>query len=114
MVGTDEPRVYEIRVGGWTDADEILPWHEPVTRLLCPDPEHAPPCDVPWSVQHDDENDAPVLVVGVLTTGTKAGAIAERVDALFDQRHSTTLRGGDPAVFPELLEQYRAERGLTP
>lgn len=28
--------------------------HEELTRLVCPDPEHQPPCPVPWAAHHVD------------------------------------------------------------
>jgi hypothetical protein len=42
--------VWEVRLGIYStrhQAEEIM---EQITRLMCPDPEHAPPCPIPWSV----------------------------------------------------------------
>jgi hypothetical protein len=59
----DNPSVWEIRLGivaTEQQADEIK---QQITALLCPDPDHAPPCPVPWSVAlyHESElgEDAP-------------------------------------------------------
>lgn len=44
-----ERRVYEARVGvraGRPRMDEV---REALTRVVCPDPEHASPCPVPWA-----------------------------------------------------------------
>ncbi len=46
----EEPSVHELRLGIYAtqqQADEIK---ERVIRLLCPVPDHAPPCQVPWSM----------------------------------------------------------------
>ncbi|WP_344683096.1 hypothetical protein [Saccharopolyspora taberi] len=34
---------------------------EELTRLICPDPEHEPPCPVPWSASYTDGADEPEL-----------------------------------------------------
>lgn len=53
MSGTPDHggRTYrEIHLGIWAtdaDADELM---ERITRLLCPDPDHAPPCPIPWEI----------------------------------------------------------------
>ncbi|QWF84269.1 hypothetical protein [Amycolatopsis sp. CA-230715] len=42
--------VWEIRLGvvaSEAQADELK---ERIMRLLCPDPDHAPPCPIPWSL----------------------------------------------------------------
>ena len=44
-----ERRVYEVRVGvraGRPRMDEV---REALTRVVCPDSEHASPCPVPWA-----------------------------------------------------------------
>ncbi|MFD7504692.1 hypothetical protein [Streptomyces sp. NPDC059850] len=45
-----ERGVYEVRVGlarsGRSRMDEV---REALTRVICPDPEHASPCPVPWA-----------------------------------------------------------------
>jgi hypothetical protein len=41
--------VWEIRVGVCctkSQADELV---DRIQRVLCPDPDHSPPCPVPWS-----------------------------------------------------------------
>ncbi|MBT2491632.1 hypothetical protein J7E96_24515 [Streptomyces sp. ISL-96] len=57
---SEDPGVHELRLGIYAtqqQADEIK---ERITRLLCPDPDHAPPCPVPWSMSmvHMSDPDA--------------------------------------------------------
>ena len=44
--------VWEIRVGVHCTEAQARDLLEAVARLLCPDPEHAPPCPIPWSTAH--------------------------------------------------------------
>ncbi|BFU46661.1 hypothetical protein [Krasilnikovia sp. MM14-A1004] len=46
----EDAGLWEIRLGIFAtepQADELV---EQISRLLCPDPEHPPPCPIPWSV----------------------------------------------------------------
>ncbi|GLK12817.1 hypothetical protein [Streptosporangium carneum] len=57
---SEEPSVWEIRLGVYATQQEAEEVKERVTRLLCPDPDHAPPCPIPWSVSmlhHSDADD---------------------------------------------------------
>lgn len=45
-----ERGVREIRLGVYATEEEIDDIKERIIRLLCPDPDHAPPCPVPWSI----------------------------------------------------------------
>ncbi|MEV7441344.1 hypothetical protein ACFYYS_25585 [Streptomyces sp. NPDC002120] len=47
---SESPRVHEIRLGLYATPAQAEEIKERITRLLCPEPEHAPPCPVPWSV----------------------------------------------------------------
>jgi hypothetical protein len=109
--GAAERAVYEIRVH--TDAEagveETLALQEPVGSLLCPDPGHAPPCEIPWSLTLDDAPAA--LVVGVYASREQATRVTERVRALVQGRWPVLLREGDAERFGELVEQYRIESG---
>lgn len=91
--------VYEITV----DGDDDL--KEPVARLLCPDPEHVPPCPVPWSF---DSAGRPLVVSVCVDDAAGAEDLAERVRAVTGR--PTTLAAADPADHEVLVEQYRAER----
>lgn len=45
-----EPQFWEVQVrigAGRADAEQVA---EHIRLLLCPDPEHQPPCPVPWEV----------------------------------------------------------------
>ncbi|WP_181767996.1 hypothetical protein [Streptomyces albidus (ex Kaewkla and Franco 2022)] len=46
----EEPGVREVRLGIHATAQQAEEIKERIVRMLCPDPEHAPPCPVPWSV----------------------------------------------------------------
>lgn len=113
----DQPRVYEIRIRGCADTEEALGLQKPVERLLCPDPDHAPPCDIPWSFGLDEQPDgsggtSKVLIVGVYTTLGQAARVAERARALVGEGRPVLVREGDAERFGELVEQYRAESRL--
>ncbi|WP_344860005.1 hypothetical protein [Planomonospora alba] len=47
---SEEPSVWEIRLGVHATRQQAEEVRERVIRLLCPDPDHAPPCPIPWSV----------------------------------------------------------------
>jgi hypothetical protein len=86
-------QVYEITI----DGDDDL--KDPVARLLCPDPDHAPPCPVPWSF---DSAGRPLVVWGC------AEDLAARVRTAIGVR--VTATEADPADHDTLVAQYRAER----
>lgn len=46
----DEQGVWEVRLGVYATRGEAEELKERIVGLLCPDPEHDPPCPVPWSV----------------------------------------------------------------
>ncbi|GAA1639380.1 hypothetical protein [Georgenia ruanii] len=41
-------RGWELRFGIWATEQQAHALLERVHRLLCPDPDHAPPCPIPW------------------------------------------------------------------
>ncbi|MBV2365171.1 hypothetical protein ACFPZ0_04795 [Streptomonospora nanhaiensis] len=45
-----EHGVREIRLGVYATEEQAEELKRRITRLLCPDPDHAGPCPVPWSV----------------------------------------------------------------
>jgi hypothetical protein len=110
--------VYEIRIHGCLSVQEALTLQEPVKRLLCPDPDHRPPCDVPWSFalgddeQADDGIEATVLVLGVYASGSRAAQVADQVRGVVDEPRRVTLSAAAAGQFEELAEQYRIERAV--
>ncbi|MFI9401422.1 hypothetical protein [Nocardia sp. NPDC052316] len=54
---SDEKRLWEIRVGVIASEAEARAVVDQIERLLCPDPDHAPPCPIPWSISIDAEQD---------------------------------------------------------
>ncbi|MEU3899492.1 hypothetical protein [Streptomyces sp. NPDC045251] len=60
---SEERGVYELRLGLYASQEEAEKIKARVAAVLCPDPDHAPPCPVPWSMlllseDHLDEPDA--------------------------------------------------------
>ncbi|MEU0168191.1 hypothetical protein ABZ214_22440 [Streptomyces iakyrus] len=111
----DPPRVYEIRIAGHPSTEEALALQDPIQRLLCPDPDHAPPCEVPWSFTVADDgpdDDSTALVLGVYASAGRAAQVAARVRALAGGTRPVALSEGDAGEWGELVEQYRFERGL--
>ncbi|WP_040789554.1 hypothetical protein [Nocardia paucivorans] len=43
-------KLWEFRVGVFATEIEARELEERIARLLCPDPNHASPCPVPWSM----------------------------------------------------------------
>ncbi|MER7479494.1 hypothetical protein ABTX60_17950 [Streptomyces sp. NPDC126510] len=113
MSPEDEAGVYEIRIHGYPNSQEALALQAPIERLLCPDPDHAPPCEVPWSFTLSSaEGDSCALVLGVYTPGDQATQVAERVRTLVGEKHPVSVSEGEAEDWEELVEQYRFERGL--
>jgi hypothetical protein len=83
---SDEAGVWEVRLGVHATREQAEEIKERITRLLCPDPDHAPPCPVPWSVSLFD-----------LSGGGDGEGDGED--------------GG--GAYPELVEQARIERGRS-
>jgi hypothetical protein len=106
--------VYEIRIHGCPSSEEALALQDPVERLLCPDPDHAPPCDVPWSftLAGEDADDTTALVLGVYTSNGQATRVADRVRALVGEPRTITVSAGDAGEWEELVEQHRVEKGM--
>ncbi|KAB2343409.1 hypothetical protein [Actinomadura rudentiformis] len=81
-----------------------------ISRLLCPDPDHAPPCPIPWSTARLSENE---ITVAVYTTDAQAQERLQRIEPLPDVRSTTLLRDVDPAGnpldHPDLIQQYTTE-----
>lgn len=95
--------VYEITIDGGDGTD----LKESVSRLLCPEPDHAPPCPVPWSF---DSAGRPLVVsVCVDDAGTATG-LAERMRA--ETGCPVTVAEAPESAHPTLVEQYWTERGL--
>ncbi|MGW5571756.1 hypothetical protein ACWEVD_11195 [Nocardia thailandica] len=53
----EEKRLWEIRLGVIASEVEARAVAEQIERLLCPDPDHAPPCPIPWSLSIDAEDE---------------------------------------------------------
>jgi hypothetical protein len=110
----DEPRVYEIRIHGCPTSQEALALQDPIERLLCPDPDHAPPCEIPWSftLADEDTDTSTALVLGVYTSSARATQVANRVRTLVGETRTVAVSEGDAGEWEELVEQYRFEKGL--
>lgn len=106
------PGVYEVQVRGCASTREALAWQEPIALLLCPEPEHSGPCEVPWTFTARDVDGEASLITAIIATAPVAERITEQVRALTG--HEVLLRAGDPAEVEVLVEQYRIERGALP
>jgi hypothetical protein len=47
---SDEAGVWEVRLGLYATREQAEQIKERIAGLLCADPDHAPPCPVPWSL----------------------------------------------------------------
>lgn len=58
---TEESTVWEVRLAIFSTKQQVEEIKTRITRLLCPDPDHTPPCPVPWSifVLHGSDLDDP-------------------------------------------------------
>ncbi|MFC8142219.1 hypothetical protein ACFUKV_10675 [Streptomyces paradoxus] len=112
----DQPRVYEIRIAGHPSTEEALALQDPIKLLLCPDPDHAPPCEVPWSftLADGDDDASTALVMGVYTSSGRATQVADQVRTLAGETRTVAVSEGEAGEWEELVEQYRFERGLPP
>ncbi|MFJ3618513.1 hypothetical protein ACIPSH_10210 [Streptomyces iakyrus] len=111
----DPPRVYEIRIAGHPSTEEALALQDPIQRLLCPDPDHAPPCEVPWSFTVADDgpdDDSTALILGVYTSEGQATRLVTQVRTLVGEERVVAVGEGDAGEWGELVEQYRFEQGL--
>jgi hypothetical protein len=52
----NEKAVWELRLGFFGTHEQAKDIRERIARVLCPDPDHAPPCPIPWSVSLVDES----------------------------------------------------------
>jgi len=96
-----------VRIAGFAGVDEALAMQETVARVLCPEPEHNGPCEVPWGFSVGDANQ---LVLGIYATPEKAASVVEDVRRAVEPRE-VTLVDGTPGRFDELADQYRIEHG---
>jgi len=68
--------VYEIRIDTGEGDDEALAMQEPLARVVCPDPWHAPPCDVRRyrAGAQDAATDAQLMIVPMCSPELMAAA----------------------------------------
>ncbi|MFC4126403.1 hypothetical protein [Nocardia rhizosphaerae] len=58
---TGRPELWEVRLGIVATEADLRRVTAAIETLLCPDPEHAPPCPIPWALSvcaGDDLDDA--------------------------------------------------------
>ncbi|GAA2762761.1 hypothetical protein GCM10010103_18020 [Streptomyces paradoxus] len=110
----DEPTVYEIRIHGYPTSQEALALQLPIERLLCLDPDHAPPCEIPWSFTLTDGDDdaSTALVLGVYASSGRATQAADQVCTLVGGTRTVAVSEGEAGEWEELVQQYRFEKGL--
>ncbi|MGZ0148658.1 hypothetical protein ACXJJ3_16415 [Kribbella sp. WER1] len=100
---------YEIAITGFADSADAIAHQDPIARLLCPEPEHNSPCEVPWGFTLTGDH---TLVLGIYATPAKAAELTEAVHHL--TTHETTLTESTTGNFDELAEQYRIEHPTQP
>ncbi|MEU7281441.1 hypothetical protein AB0A69_22095 [Streptomyces sp. NPDC045431] len=77
---SEDPSVWEVRLGIYATEKQAEEVKERITRLLCPDPDHAPPCPVPWSVMLLHGTDLDDAYEELLEQARIEGAAAEDRD----------------------------------
>ncbi|GAB2670740.1 hypothetical protein GCM10009743_53720 [Kribbella swartbergensis] len=98
---------FEVTVRGFAGTDEALAMQQPVARVLCPEPEHDGPCEVPWGFSVSDDDD---LVLGIYASAEKAAEVVERVGRVVGGQE-VVMSPAAPGRFEELEAQYRIEHG---
>lgn len=80
QTGAEEPGVWEVRLGVFATRRQAEEVKARVAALLCPDPEHAPPCPVPWSVAllHGSDLDDPEAYEELVEQARIERALTER------------------------------------
>lgn len=93
--------VYELTIDGDDDLKES------VSLLLCPEPDHAPPCPVPWSF---DSAGRPLVVSVCVADAEAAAGLAERIGTATGR--TISVAESRESAHPALVEQYWTEHGL--
>ena len=102
---SDQPQMLELRVSGCANQEQESDLVERIQLTLCPDPDHAPPCPVPWS-SHIAEN---AVIVGIYATSGAADELVRTVAEFALAPFRIDLRPADPADYDEVLVQYETE-----
>ncbi|MFI9625596.1 hypothetical protein [Streptomyces sp. NPDC052042] len=72
---SENPSVWEVRLGVYATPRQAEEIKERIAGMLCPDPDHAPPCPIPWSVSlHHGE-------------GLEDGSYAELIEQAEAEKH---------------------------
>jgi hypothetical protein len=84
-----------------------------VARILCPDPDHAPPCPVPWE-SRSSIGGGSVDFVFYATDGQAQEILAEVNAQAFSGVRLFKAAGedGQPVDGSTVIEQFRIEQGL--
>lgn len=64
----EDPTVWEVRLGIYATQHQAEEVKERIAKLMCPDPDHAPPCPIPWSthVLHESDLEDPDFYAGLV------------------------------------------------
>lgn len=57
--------IHEIRVGVLTSRPQMNALRDELTRVICPDPDHNSPCEVPWASACTDSEESPDAAEGL-------------------------------------------------
>lgn len=50
-------RFWRLDVTVWAHQEQVNRLSSDIQRLLCPDPDHAPPCPIPWEIDAHELED---------------------------------------------------------
>ncbi len=45
---------WKIEVVVWANAEQVSKLSDDIELLLCPEPDHQPPCPIPWEMHHHE------------------------------------------------------------
>jgi hypothetical protein len=101
--------VYQISVAA-SDTEQA---QTVVARILCPDPDHAPPCPVPWD-SRSSIADGSVDFVFYATDVQAQKILAEVSTQGFGEVRlfKSSVEDGQPIDGSTVIEQFRIEQGL--
>ncbi|WP_157963552.1 hypothetical protein [Actinocorallia populi] len=98
--------------------DEVEEVKKKVLGLLCPDPDHRPPCEVPWEVRSSgslEEDGSRVISVVLFATEAQVSEFVRSVELLdkggvrFFREHDAN---GEEIDGSTVIEQYEIENAL--
>ncbi|CAM4256305.1 hypothetical protein NONI108955_17200 [Nocardia ninae] len=81
---SDGKMLWEIKLGVLATEAEAKQLTDQICHLLCPNPDHTPPCPIPWAIGLDSESEME----------------PERQEQYEDIREQYRIESGDTAIRP--------------